>query len=255
MRGTPTSVRTLPAGRCRVDRRANLAWPSERSSQLAVIGKIVVADLARRPTAGVVTRPCSVLSCCRQLSSGRPEPSLISIVSLIVSLPHSVVTVAAGLRPFPVSLSPLTEGSLHLAESGRRSWRPVRPLLAGTQSVVDLGELGGRHCACTLDQVLPAQGGQPGARGNSRPAEPEPEHAVEGQSFPDADCYLDSQARDVGVRRRDDLRRRGPWISTSSMSPRSPRCWRSRLGLQRFPGADMRRWCRSSVLGGRPVLS
>jgi integrase len=93
--------------------------------------------------------------------------------------------------------------------------REIRPVL--------VRELCGRQCACTLDQVLSAQGGQPGARGNARPAEPEPQHAVKGQSFLDADCYLDSQARDIGVSRSDDLHRPEPgWLVFRQQHHRSP---------------------------------
>jgi hypothetical protein len=83
-------------------------------------------------------------------------------------------------------------------------------LLAGAQGVIDLAELGGRHRACLLDQVFPAQGGQPRTRGKARPREHEPQHAVEGQSFLDADCDFDSQAGDVGIRRGDNLHRPEP---------------------------------------------
>jgi len=86
-------------------------------------------------------------------------------------------------------------------------------LFAGTQCVVDLAELGGGHCACPLDQVVPAQGGQPGARGKARPREREPQHAFKGQSFRDADYHLDSPAGDVGIRWSDDLHRPEPgWL-------------------------------------------
>jgi hypothetical protein len=86
-------------------------------------------------------------------------------------------------------------------------------LFAGTQGIVDLAELGGGHCARPLDQVVPAQGGQPGARGKARPREREPQHAFKGQSFRDADCHLDSQAGDVGIRWSDDLHRPEPgWL-------------------------------------------
>jgi hypothetical protein len=86
-------------------------------------------------------------------------------------------------------------------------------VLAGTQGVVDLVELGGRHRACPLDQVFPAQGGQPGTRGGARPRKPEPQHAVKGQPFLDADRDFDAQAGDVGIRRGDNLHRpEAGWI-------------------------------------------
>src|SRR5262249_35420980 len=62
-------------------------------------------------------------------------------------------------------------------------------------------------------QVVPAQGGQPGARGKARAREHEPQDAFEGQSFQDADCHLNAQAGDVGARRSDDLHRAEPgWL-------------------------------------------
>jgi len=80
-------------------------------------------------------------------------------------------------------------------------------LFAGTQCVVDLAELRGGEHTCPLDQIFPAQGGQPGARGKARPREPEPQHAFEGQSFQDAECHFDAQIGDIGIRRSDDLHR------------------------------------------------
>jgi hypothetical protein len=97
----------------------------------------------------------------------------------------------------------------------------VRPSLAGTQGVVDLAELGGRHRACLLDQVVPAQGGQPGAWGKTRVREREPQDAVKGESVLDADCHFDSPAGDVGVRRGDNLHCPEPgWVFSGQQHDR-----------------------------------
>jgi hypothetical protein len=111
-------------------------------------------------------------------------------------------------RPFLLLyLSPPTQGILNLAEPGRRCRGPFCRPPSCTEGIIDLAELRGGQHACQLDQIVPVQGGQPGARGNARPGEPEPQYAFKRQSFQDADCHLDSQARDVGIRRSDDLHR------------------------------------------------
>src|SRR6266567_7661499 len=85
--------------------------------------------------------------------------------------------VGVGVRSLSAYLSPPTEGILNLAEPGRRCRGPFRPTSGGTEGIVDLAELRGGQRACPLDQVVSAQGGQPGARGKARPREPEPQHA------------------------------------------------------------------------------
>src|ERR1700722_18839590 len=80
---------------------------------------------------------------------------------------------------FPVCLSPPAKGFLNLADPGRRGRGPFRPSSGGTAGIVDLAELRSGAHTCPLDQIFPAQGGQPGARGKARPREPEPQHAFE----------------------------------------------------------------------------
>ena len=58
-----------------------------------------------------------------------------------------------------------------------------------------------------LRVVSQVHGVKPGRR------EREPQHAFKGQSCRDANCHLESQAGDVGIRRSDDLHRPEPgWL-------------------------------------------
>src|SRR6516165_301864 len=141
----------------------------------------------------------------RQVSTPAVDRDLVGKATWIVGCLDKIDLISG--CPFLLRLleSLRTEGSLDLAESGRRGRGPFRPPFAGAEGIVDLDELCGRHRACPLDQVVPAQGGQPGARGKARAGERDAQHAFKGQSFLDADCHFGPQAGDVGVRRGDDL--------------------------------------------------
>ena len=137
-----------------------------------------------------------------------PRHHLILIQPQIVSLPDPRQRGGPFLLPLLESAG--TEGIFNLAEPGHRGRGPLRPPPAGTEGIVDLAELRGGQRARPLDQVVPAEGGQPGARGKARMREHKPQRAVEGQSFQDADRHFDPQAGDAGARRSDDLHRPEP---------------------------------------------